>query len=133
MADAFTQSQRLKELDDSMSKIIATCKVSEVVRATRSRWPVHIVTRWFSRENSLLWLLEHEQILRTLDLSETNAASRKQTARAMNAEHFAKLNMLRSNIIPFTKCLRFFEGNDISVAFVISVLAPLELFLNTRL
>jgi hypothetical protein len=62
-----------------------------------------------------------------------NAAGRKQTARAMNAEHFAKLNMLRSNIIPFTKCLRFFEGNDISVAFVIPVLAHLEWFLNTGL
>jgi hypothetical protein len=80
MADAFPQSPRLKELDDSMSEMIAACNVSEVVRATRSHCPVHIVTRWFSRENSLLWLFKHEQILGTLDLSEMNAASRKKTA-----------------------------------------------------
>jgi hypothetical protein len=56
-----------------MSEKIVVCNASEVVRATKSRCPVHIVTRWFSRENSLLWLLEHEQILKTLDLSEMNA------------------------------------------------------------
>jgi hypothetical protein len=78
-------------------------------------------------------LLEHEQILRTLDLSEINAAVSKKTARAMNSENFAKLKMLRSNIIPFTKCMRFFEGDDISVAFVVPVLTHLEWFLNTRL
>jgi hypothetical protein len=94
MADAFSQSPRLKELDDSMSEMIAACNVSEVVRTTRSHCPVHIATRWFSRENSFWWLFKHEQILRTLDLSEMNPAGRKKTAQAMNAENFAKLKML---------------------------------------
>jgi hypothetical protein len=62
-----------------------------------------------------------------------NAAGRKKTARAMNAKNFAKLKMRRSNIIPFTKCVRFFEGDDVSVAFVVLPLAHMKWFLNTRL
>jgi hypothetical protein len=120
----FAQSPQLKESDDRMSEMIA------VVRTTRSHCPVYIVTRWFSHENSLSWLLEHKQIVRTLDLNEMNAASSKKTARAMNAENFAKLKMPRSIIIPFTKCARYFEGDDISVAFVVPVLAHLKWFLN---
>jgi hypothetical protein len=40
--------------------------------------------------------------------------------------------MRRSNIIPFTKCVRFFDGDDISVAFVVPTLAHMEWFLNMR-
>jgi hypothetical protein len=55
-----------------------------------------------------------------------NTAGGKKTARVVNAEDFANLKMFRGNIIPFTKCVRFVECDEISVAFAVSALAHLE-------
>jgi hypothetical protein len=113
MADVFSQSDALQNLDDTMTEMIAASNACEVIQVTHSRCPVHIVTRWFSRENSLSWLLKHEEVLCNLDISRINRADREIIARLMKEETFAKLRMLRAIIIPFTKCVRFFERDDV--------------------
>jgi hypothetical protein len=36
-----------------LSTVMAACAISEVIQITKSHCPVHVVTRWFSRENSI--------------------------------------------------------------------------------
>jgi hypothetical protein len=131
MKDAFLPSPPLKDLDDTMLEMIAACNVREVVQLTKSHCPVHVVTRWFSRDFSLSWLLRHELILSGLDLNHPNANTRRKIAKAITAENFAKLKILRSIMEPFTKCVRFFEGGDSSISFVLPTSASLESFLDS--
>jgi hypothetical protein len=51
----------------------------------------------------------------------------------MKKETFTKLRMLKAIINPFTKCVRFFERDAISIPFVLTVLAHLQAFLSTTL
>jgi hypothetical protein len=133
MKDSFFQSAPLKDLDETMLEMIVACNISEVVQLTQSHCPVHVVTRWFSPDFSLSWLLGHEQILSGLDLSHLNANSRTKIAKAITAENFAKLKILRSILAPFTKCVRFSERNDSSISVVLPIFASLESFLDSTL
>jgi hypothetical protein len=116
LKDSFGQSLLLKALDDAILEMIAACNISEVVQVAKSHCPVHVVTRWFSRDSSLSWLLQHEQIPTRLDLSHLNARDRRKIVKAMTADNFAKLKMLRSVTSPFTKCVCFFERDNISIS-----------------
>jgi hypothetical protein len=77
----------LKDLDDTMLEMIAPCNVSEVVQATKQPCP-------------------------SLSL---HGGYRRKIAKAITAENFAKLKILRCMMAPFTKCVRFFERDDSSI------------------
>jgi hypothetical protein len=77
--------------------------------------------------------LQREAILSTFDLTDFKGAERQKVAKAINTEHFTKMKMLRRFTNPFTKCLRFFEGNRASISHMQPVLAHLEAFQITDL
>jgi hypothetical protein len=133
MAEVFAQSECLQDLNDTMAEMIAACNVSAVLRLINSHCPLHVVTRWFSRDISISWLLQRQQILSNLDLSLINVTDWRRVARVINAENFAELTMLKNMVSPLTKCMQFFERADTSISFVLPVPANLQRFLDTTL
>jgi hypothetical protein len=118
ITDTFTQSAPLGDRNGTMLEVAVACNISEVIQITKSHCPVHVVARWFSQENSIAWSLQRLVILSTLDLTDFKDAERRKVAKAISAENFTKMKMLSRLAHPFTKCVRFFEGNRASISYV---------------
>jgi hypothetical protein len=111
-----------------LHEMIKIANASDVQKICKCRCPQIVKTRWLSRCEALDWLFHREWSLKVLyrRLPEPRAS---EIALAFSGEHFNALEALHQLMFPLNEAVKFFERDDVTLAYVYPALKHLKAYL----